>query len=276
MPGAQGELEVALRGVRRQAGARAGALAERHDDGQLGLTGLAEALGHQAEAAARGTDGGALAGVRVPERHHHRRDLALGLHDLELEARRLPGEEVEQAAGRRHGIRGVGPEAAADESEPGGLETGHDRSRPAAGQVDEQLLRGQVVAAPRHREVQLRHLRLIPHDHVLERAPRDGDRLAESPQDRRVAQHRRRSLLGKDGLHRDTRAEGMHDGGQPARLDRLAVVHGDRALLETPLMLVEGLLGERDQHVDVVPLSGDATAMGAHQHEVVAATDERG
>ena len=49
----------------------------------------------------------------------HRRDLALRLDDLELEARRLPREEVEQAAGRRHGVPGVRLEAAADEPKPG-------------------------------------------------------------------------------------------------------------------------------------------------------------
>ena len=59
-------------------------------------------------------------------------------------------------------------------------------------------------------------------------------------------------------------------------VDRLAVVHSDRALLEPPLVLVQGLLGERDEHVDVVPVSGDAPAMGAHDDEVVAAADERG
>ena len=166
-------------------------------------------------------------------------DLALRLHHLELEARRLPGQVVQQAAGRRHRVAGVRLEAAADEPQPGGLQPGHHRPRPAAGQIDEQLLRGEVEPAPRHPQVELRLFVLVAVDDVLERLPGDGDGLAERAEDGAVAHHARRLFLCQDRLHGDPRPERVRHARQARRRDALAVEHRHRPLLEPPVVALQ-------------------------------------
>ena len=275
MARAEREVQVGLRRVGRQAGRRPGALPEHHDHGQLSLAGQAEPLDHEREAAAGGADCGPLPRVGVPKRHHHGGDLALRLDHLQLEARCLPGQVVQQAARRRHRVARVRPQAAADEAEPGGLESRHHRTGTAARQVDEQLLGGELVPEARHAQVQLGLLGLIATDHVLERGPRDRDRLAEGTEDRAVAHHRGRLLLLEDGPHRDPGAEGVGHGGQAGGRDRLVVVDGHGALFEPPVVPLERLLSERDHHVDVVTMRRDTAAMGTNDDVVVTAADER-
>ena len=122
----QHHVDVALLGLRGQAGAGTAALGIDDDEGDLGGTGLADAFLHEGEARSRGAGHGADTGNGRADGHVHGRQFVLRLPGHAAESRHPTLQGGQQLAGGGDGIAreeasSGGDEAEADRLVPGDL-----------------------------------------------------------------------------------------------------------------------------------------------------------
>ncbi len=254
-----GEVEVALLGLRRQAGARAAALGIDDDDGDFRHRGEAERFGHQREAGSCGRGHGLDARPGCAEAGIDGGDFVLTLEERPADGRQFECQLL-------HDVRGRGDRVATIEAAACPEGTGDDRIVPVHNQavaIAARFGKGEAEAIRLHQragmrvsgiegvEVTLQELR-APTEllgdcclrHLFIEAEELGDRAND---DDVLAALRPRLVRQFDGGHLVLRAH------EPRRWLVFRGVENERAvrsqvvMMERPRFLVES-----DQHIDLI------------------------
>jgi hypothetical protein len=276
------QVEVALLGLGRQAGARAAALGIHDDDGNLRHRGHAERLGHQREAGARRRGHRLDARPRCTEAGIDRGDFVLALQERAADDRQLRRQFLHDVGRRGDRVAAVEAAARADRARHDGVIAVHNQAVAIAarlGEAEAEAIRLHqaarvVVARIEGVEVALQQFGALAEllgDRLFGNRLIEAEEFGDRADDDDVLAALRPGLIRQfDGGHLVFRAHEPRGRLILGRIVDQSAVRAEGVVMERPRLLVE-----RDEHVHLIANREDGLGVRVELEEHRAAPDFR-